>query len=86
MKRRKPSKPLRRIVRALAGTVALAILGCVTLVFALRWVDPPTSAFMLREHVLAGRDARPPILRIPAMADSGSGDGGHRRSVATQAG
>jgi hypothetical protein len=25
-------------------------------------------------------------MRIPAMADTGSGDGGHHRSVATQAG
>lgn len=62
MKRRKPSKPLRRIVRALAGALALAMLGCVTLVFALRWVDPPTSAFMLRERILAARnDGHPPI-------------------------
>ena len=33
-----------------------------------------------------GRDLSRRWMRIPAMADSGSGDGGHRRSVATQAG
>jgi hypothetical protein len=27
-----------------------------------------------------------PVLRIPAMADSSTGDGGQRRSVATQVG
>jgi len=61
MKRRKSSSSLRRIARVLAGTLTLTMLGCATLVFALRWVDPPTSAFMLREHVLAGRDERPPV-------------------------
>lgn len=61
MKHRKSSKPLRGVVRALATITALAVLGCVTVVFTLRWIDPPTSAFMLRQHVLAARHGHPPV-------------------------
>jgi len=53
MKRSRSSAPLRRIVRVLAGVLTLAVLCCVLMVAALRWLDPPTSAFMLRERILA---------------------------------
>lgn len=45
-----------RFWRGLALVIALAVLGAVSATVApialLRWVDPPTSAFMLRSHVV----------------------------------
>lgn len=43
----------RRTLRLAGWLVGLFLLGSVALVAALRWLDPPTSAFMLRERVIA---------------------------------
>jgi monofunctional biosynthetic peptidoglycan transglycosylase len=53
MLRRRPPrwrKPLRRVLRAAGWLVFLMILASVLAVLTLRWVDPPTSAFMLQRE------------------------------------
>jgi monofunctional biosynthetic peptidoglycan transglycosylase len=47
---RRPSL-LRRLARRLALLAFVAVAGCVATVLALRYVDPPTSAFMLRDRL-----------------------------------
>lgn len=59
---------LRRVLRVLCLAVLLAVAGSVLAVIALRWIDPPTSAFMLeaRYDAWAERNekgARPFVLR-----------------------
>ena len=45
--------PVRRGLRLVAGLLAAWIVVSVGTVLMLRWVDPPTSAFMIRERVAA---------------------------------
>lgn len=49
--RRRPllSRVLRGLVRLTLAAVALSIVT----VFALRWIDPPTTAFMVRDRMMA---------------------------------
>jgi monofunctional biosynthetic peptidoglycan transglycosylase len=59
---------LRRMLRILSLAVLLAVTASVLLVLALRWINPPTSAFMLeaRYEAWTHRDekgARPFVLR-----------------------
>ena len=46
---------LRRALRLIAWTVTLLVVLSVGAVVALRWIDPPTSAFMMRERMMAPR-------------------------------
>lgn len=46
---------IRRTLRLLAWTVTLLVVLSVGAVVALRWIDPPTSAFMIRERMVAPR-------------------------------
>ena len=48
-----PSSPWQRVLRLLSWTVASWIVLSVGAVLALRWIDPPTSAFMIRERAIA---------------------------------
>ncbi len=52
----------RRLRRWLLGTAVAALALSLAMVVPLRWVDPLTTAFMLRHHVLAvtGEDYRAP--------------------------
>lgn len=43
----------RLILRGLAKLAAAAVMLSVCAVLALRWIDPPTSAFMLRDRIAA---------------------------------
>lgn len=43
---------MRRTLRLAGWLAGISLLGSVALVLALRWLDPPTSAFMLREHLI----------------------------------
>ncbi|MEY4762921.1 MAG: hypothetical protein RLZZ200_2777 [Pseudomonadota bacterium] len=59
---------LRRVLRFLSLSTLVAVAASVLLVLALRWIDPPTSAFMLeaRYEAWAQRDdrrAKPFVLR-----------------------
>jgi monofunctional biosynthetic peptidoglycan transglycosylase len=45
--------PWRRLGRALAGIVLAVLAAALAAVLTLRWVDPPTSAFMLEARVHA---------------------------------
>ena len=45
----------RRILRLLAWSVLAFVVVSVGAVVALRWIDPPTSAFMIRERMQAPR-------------------------------
>ena len=47
-RQRKATKFLRRFRRALAGATIVAMAFSALLVVPLRWVDPPTSSFMLQ--------------------------------------
>ncbi|HET9447867.1 MAG TPA: transglycosylase domain-containing protein, partial [Steroidobacteraceae bacterium] len=44
---------LRRALRLLGWTLATWIVLSVGAVLALRWIDPPTSAFIIRERLTA---------------------------------
>jgi monofunctional glycosyltransferase len=44
---------LRRALGAIAWTVAICVTLSVGAVVAFRWIDPPTSAFMIRERLAA---------------------------------
>lgn len=44
---------LRRVAAILLWSVVATALGSIALVALLRWVDPPTSAFMLRHRLLS---------------------------------
>jgi monofunctional glycosyltransferase len=46
---------LRRTLRVIAWTVATCVTLSVAAVVAFRWIDPPTSAFMIRERLVAPR-------------------------------
>jgi monofunctional glycosyltransferase len=50
-----PSTLWRRLLRLLWWTLASWIVLSVGAVLALRWFDPPTSAFMIRERLIAPR-------------------------------
>ena len=59
---------LRRVLRFISLAVFIAVAASVLLVIALRWIDPPTSAFMLqaRYDAWAARDdkgTKPFVLR-----------------------
>ncbi len=45
------------MLRFIVACVLAVVLASAMLVGALRWVDPPTSAFMVRERIAAGADA-----------------------------
>jgi monofunctional glycosyltransferase len=54
----------KRLLRLFCGVVLVAAATSFALVLALRWIDPPTSAFMLREQLLdAPRGARSRMVR-----------------------
>jgi monofunctional biosynthetic peptidoglycan transglycosylase len=44
---------LSRLLRGLALLILAALALSVVTVFALRWIDPPTSAFMVRDRMVA---------------------------------
>ncbi|HEY7643284.1 MAG TPA: monofunctional biosynthetic peptidoglycan transglycosylase [Steroidobacteraceae bacterium] len=44
---------MRRVVRFIGWTLAAWIVSSVGAVLAFRWIDPPTSAFMIRERMTA---------------------------------
>ncbi|NEX17969.1 MAG: monofunctional biosynthetic peptidoglycan transglycosylase [Halochromatium sp.] len=44
---------VRRLLKTLAAAFVLLLLMSILLILALRWVDPPTSAFMIRHWLLA---------------------------------
>jgi monofunctional glycosyltransferase len=44
---------LRRVLRLFGWALALFLVSSVGSVLALRWIDPPTSAFMIRERMIA---------------------------------
>ncbi|HWK75964.1 MAG TPA: monofunctional biosynthetic peptidoglycan transglycosylase [Povalibacter sp.] len=49
-----PARTLtRRLLRSLSWLLLTLFVGSAALVLALRWIDPPTSAFMLRERLIA---------------------------------
>lgn len=48
----------RRTLRLACWLAGLFLLGSAALVLALRWLDPPTSAFMLRERLI-GAGSKP---------------------------
>jgi monofunctional biosynthetic peptidoglycan transglycosylase len=48
---------LRGVLKVFAATVAGLLLLATTVILILRWVDPPTSAFMIRHWLLAERPA-----------------------------
>jgi len=49
-----PARTLtRRLLRSLLWLLLTLFVGSAALVLALRWLDPPTSAFMLRERLIA---------------------------------
>ena len=50
---------LRRLVRGLLLVLSLLLLAAVGSVLALRWVNPPTSAFMIAARIAAFSDTRP---------------------------
>ena len=54
-----PTKPslIRRLLRAFIAAVVVINLATVTVLLPLRWINPPTSAFMLADN--SGRD---PVL------------------------
>jgi monofunctional glycosyltransferase len=43
----------RRMLRSIAWTLAICVTLSVGAVVAFRWIDPPTSAFMIRERLAA---------------------------------
>src|SRR5262245_2665671 len=49
---------IHRLLRFIAWLIAGLLLGSVTLVIVLRWIDPPTSAFMLRERALTDKTGK----------------------------
>lgn len=51
---------LRRILLALGGALAASAALSLLVVGVLRWVDPPTSAFMLRQWVAGAFRGEPP--------------------------
>jgi monofunctional biosynthetic peptidoglycan transglycosylase len=53
----------RRLLRFLVWFLALAVVSSIAAVVLLRWVDPPTSAFMIRERLLAPADRKAPAVR-----------------------
>lgn len=65
---RKPVFSSGGLLRWTAGLVLLWVALTTMPVLALRWVDPPTSAFMVRERVLAwraGETSRPAHTWVP---------------------
>jgi monofunctional biosynthetic peptidoglycan transglycosylase len=55
---------LRRVLRLFGWVLALFLVSSVGSVLALRWLDPPTSAFMIRERMIApGAGARAYAIR-----------------------
>ncbi len=56
-RRPKPGR-LRRLRRCVAAIVLGAVAASVAVTASLRWIDPPTTAFML-EHVYGSRGGRP---------------------------
>ncbi|MBK5938866.1 monofunctional biosynthetic peptidoglycan transglycosylase [Halochromatium roseum] len=44
---------MRRLLKAFAAVAAVLLLLMATTILVLRWVDPPTSAFMIRHWLLA---------------------------------
>ena len=57
-RRRKTRKPLRWLARALAGAAIVSIAIPLLVVILLRWVDPPTSSFMLQRKFGGSLDGR----------------------------
>jgi len=53
-RRTRPGRILRRLGLYAAGAVALFSLASAALVLPWRWIDPPTTAFMLRERIATG--------------------------------
>lgn len=53
------SSRMGRMFRFVAWLLASVLILSIVSVLLLRWVDPPTSAFMLREHWLAGEPGKP---------------------------
>jgi monofunctional glycosyltransferase len=53
----------RRVVRIFVWVLGLSVLSSAGAVLLLRWVDPPTSAFMVRERLLAPDDLKGPAVR-----------------------
>ena len=45
-----------RILRCIAGIALFGVLLSIAILLALRWIDPPTSAFMLRDRAIAYSD------------------------------
>jgi monofunctional glycosyltransferase len=54
--RRRP-RPRRRLLRGLGLLLAAPVLASLAVVAGLRWLDPPTSAFMLAQRLDAARAA-----------------------------
>lgn len=55
----KKASLLRRLIRGLLLVLSLLLLTAVATVLALRWVNPPTSAFMIAARIAAFQDSRP---------------------------
>jgi monofunctional glycosyltransferase len=55
----RPRSWLGRLLRGCAWILLLCIIGSATLVLLLRWINPPTSAFMLQSRVDARLHAVP---------------------------
>jgi monofunctional biosynthetic peptidoglycan transglycosylase len=51
----------RRLLRFFCWAVFLLVVASVGAVLTLRWVDPPTSAFMIRESFVIPRGATKPV-------------------------
>jgi monofunctional biosynthetic peptidoglycan transglycosylase len=64
-KKRSRKMLLRRIALVLAGMMALSVV----LVFILRWVDPPTSAFMIQRWITAHSEPGDPPYVYHEWAD-----------------
>ncbi len=69
MARARRKKPTNRVRRWLLLAAAVVVLVSLALVVPLRWIDPPTSAFMLRDR-LAGVDIQQRWIDWPDMGAS----------------
>jgi monofunctional biosynthetic peptidoglycan transglycosylase len=52
-----------RLLRIFVWTLGICLVCSVAAVLLFRWVDPPTSAFMVRERLLAPADLKGPAVR-----------------------
>ncbi|MGD8430567.1 MAG: monofunctional biosynthetic peptidoglycan transglycosylase [Ectothiorhodospiraceae bacterium] len=62
-------RPWRTALRAAGWVVLLFVVGTTAMVAALRWVDPPTSAFMIRHAIVTDTPPRHHWVDRTAVSD-----------------